>query len=82
MVNGKAAIFTGAEVGANVDESTSAVGQNILMKNGRGDELKSNILGMCFIIEVGYGPDAMTGVIQILKAVIGGRNLPAFESTL
>lgn len=84
ITNGKlwSNYYTGAEVGANVDELTSTVRQNILMKNGRGNELKSDILGMRSIIEVGYDPDAMTGVIQILKAVIGGWNLPAFESTL
>ncbi|MGB3776149.1 MAG: M48 family metalloprotease [Leeuwenhoekiella sp.] len=74
-------ISTGAEVGANAGEMTSAIGQNILLKNGRGDELESDDLGVRFMLEAGYNPEAMIEVMQILKAASGGRDVPEFQST-
>jgi len=74
-------ISTGAEVGANAGILTSAVGQNILLKNGRGDELESDDLGVRFMLEAGYDPEAMIAVMQILKAASGGLNVPEFQST-
>jgi predicted Zn-dependent protease len=44
------------------------------MKFGRDDELESDVLGIRFMIEAGYEPEAMVGVMKILAHTAqGGR---------
>jgi predicted Zn-dependent protease len=56
-------------------------GQGQLLKNGRGDELESDELGVKFMIDAGYNPEEMIGVMQILKAAAGPNRVPEFQST-
>lgn len=56
-------------------------GQGQLLKNGRGDELESDDLGVKFMIDAGYNPEEMIGVMQILKAAAGPNRVPEFQST-
>ncbi len=52
-----------------------------VMKCGREDELESDALGVRFMIEAGYHPEGMVGVMEILaKAARGGRQ-PEMLST-
>jgi predicted Zn-dependent protease len=51
------------------------------MKYGRGDELESDDLGVRFMIDAGYQPEQMIGVMKILKAASGGKRTPEFQST-
>ncbi|MEH6406080.1 MAG: M48 family metalloprotease [Leeuwenhoekiella sp.] len=74
-------ISMGAEVGANAGAATSAVAQNILLGNGREDELESDDLGVRFMIEAGYDPYQMIEVMKILKASSGPKRMPEFQST-
>lgn len=51
------------------------------MKFGRGDELESDDLGVKFMIEAGYEPEEMIGVMKILKDAAGPNRTPEFQST-
>ncbi|WP_299337302.1 M48 family metalloprotease [uncultured Psychroserpens sp.] len=57
------------------------VGQGTLLKNGREDELESDELGVIFMIEAGYDPEEMIGVMEILKSAAGPNRVPEFQST-
>ena len=74
-------ISMGAEVGAGAGSAAGAIGQNILLGNGRGDELESDDLGVKFMIDSGYNPNEMIGVMKILKAAAGSNRQPEFQST-
>jgi len=74
-------ISMGAEVGAGAGQAAGAIGQNILLGNGRGDELESDDLGVLFMIKAGYNPYEMIGVMKILKEAGGPNRTPEFQST-
>lgn len=72
----------GATVGAgDIGNVVGGIGQNTLLKNGRGDELESDDLGVLFMIQSGYDPNEMIKVMQILKAAAGPNRAPEFQST-
>ena len=74
-------VATGAQVGADAGMLASQLGQTILLKNGRGDELESDDLGVKFMLEAGYDPEALIEVMQILKEASGGQRVPEFQSS-
>ncbi len=72
----------GATVGAgDIGNVVGGIGQNTLLKNGRGDELESDELGVLFMIQSGYDPYEMIKVMQILKEAAGPNRVPEFQST-
>ncbi|MDP5229279.1 MAG: M48 family metalloprotease [Cellulophaga sp.] len=72
----------GATVGAgDLGSIVGSIGQNTLLKNGRGDELESDELGVLFMINSGYNPYEMIKVMEILKAAGGPNRQPEFQST-
>lgn len=72
----------GATVGAgDLGSIVGGIGQNTLLKNGRGDELESDELGVLFMIQSGYDPNEMIKVMEILKAAGGPNRVPEFQST-
>ncbi|MFD1614711.1 M48 family metalloprotease [Gelatiniphilus marinus] len=74
-------VTTGASVGADMGGLVSGIGQQTLLKNGRGDELESDDLGVLFMLKAGYNPMEMIGVMQILKAAAGPNRVPEFQSS-
>lgn len=74
-------ISTGASVGADMGGLVNGIGQNVLLGNGRDDELESDKLGVQFMINAGYNPEEMIGVMKILKAAAGPNRTPEFQST-
>jgi predicted Zn-dependent protease len=62
---------------------TGIVGNMILMKYGRGDELESDRLGLRFMADAGYDPRALIAVMEILREASGGGEggRPEFMST-
>ncbi len=82
--------LTGAAVIASYDPSrpstmrTAAVaaliGSMINMKFGRQDELESDRVGVAYMSEAGYNPEALIGVMEVLAASGNGRR-PEFFST-
>lgn len=74
-------VATGASVGADAGGIVGSIGQNTLLKNGRGDELESDDLGVLFMIQAGYDPYEMIRVMEILKDAGGPNSAPEFQST-
>ena len=74
-------ISQGASVGANAGDLVAGIGQNKLLTNGRGDELESDDLGVKLMIDSGYDPYEMIGVMEILKDAGGPSRVPEFQST-
>jgi predicted Zn-dependent protease len=76
-------------VGTALSDGQSGAGQQIasmianikIMKFGRDDELESDTLGVRFLLEAGYDPEAMIGVMEILEKHAGGGGQPEFMST-
>ncbi len=83
--------LTGAAVMATYDpgnpasQRTAQVAQYISnlvsMKYGRDQELQSDDLGVRLMIEAGYDPNSLIGVMKILKEASGGQRRPEFQST-
>lgn len=57
------------------------VGNLVSMKYGREDEIESDRLGVKFMIDAGYDPEAMIGVMKILKEAGGGGRQAEILST-
>jgi len=74
-------VSMGASVGADAGGIVNGIGQKTLLKNGRGDELESDELGVLFMIKAGYEPNEMIEVMNILKAAGGPNRVPEFQST-
>jgi len=66
---------------ANSAYYAQVVANMVNMKYGREDELESDELGVRFMIEAGYRPEALIGVMDILEAASGGSQVPEFQST-
>lgn len=71
----------GASVGADMGEFANGIGQQTLLSNGREDELESDDLGIKFMINANYDPEAMIDVMRILKAAAGPNRTPERMST-
>jgi Zn-dependent protease with chaperone function len=57
------------------------VAQWKVMKFSRDDELESDALGVRFMLQAGYRPEDLIGVMQILAEASGGRGGSDFFST-
>lgn len=72
----------GATVGAgDLGNIVGGIGQTTLLKNGRGDELESDELGVLLMIQSGYDPYQMIEVMKILKSAAGPNRVPEFQSS-
>ncbi len=67
--------------GGEAGQMATMIGNMVNMKYGRQDELESDELGVRFMLDAGYRPEEMIGVMQILKASSGGKRVPEFQST-
>ncbi len=78
-----AAGVAGSDLGSaqGAAQAASVVGNMMLMKYGRGDELESDRLGLQFMQRAGYDPRAMIRVMEILREASGGGSRPEFMST-
>ena len=62
-------------------EDASAIANMLNMSYGREDELDSDVLGVKFMIDAGYNPEELIGVMKILKAAAGPNRTPERMST-
>lgn len=65
----------------NTAQGAAAIASIINMKYGREDELESDDLGVLFMMNAGYNPEEMMGVMKILKSAAGDNSVPEFQST-
>lgn len=64
--------------------SLAAAGLQLMnLRFSRGDESESDVLGLRYISRLGYDPEAMVGVFQMLAQVSGGREgrIPEWQLT-
>lgn len=77
--------LTGAAVIASGDYNTAQAAQMIAglvnMSYGRDQELESDDLGVRFMTQAGYDPEALVSVMEILEKASGGQRQPEFMST-
>lgn len=57
------------------------IGSMVNMKYGRNDELESDRWGVKLMVQAGYDPYSMVGVMEILKRASGGGKQPEIFST-
>ncbi len=77
-------IVSGVLVGSDsggAGQMAAMIANVINMKYGRSDELESDEMGVKFMIDAGYQPEEMIGVMKILKAAAGPNRVPEFQST-
>lgn len=77
--------LTGAAVIAsgdyNTQQAAQMIGNLINMKYGREQELESDDFGVRLMMESGYDPSQLKGVMDILEAGSGGGAKPEWQST-
>jgi beta-barrel assembly-enhancing protease len=57
------------------------INQVVTTKYGRADEIESDRLGVKFLMQTGYRPEALIRVMEVLKRASGGGGQPEFLST-
>ena len=76
---GAATVATG-DIGAA--QIGRVVGGSIMMKHGREDEIECDAEGVKLMVEAGYDPRSMIGVMEILKDASGGASrVPEWQSS-
>jgi predicted Zn-dependent protease len=81
LTNGLVGAVGVASGEASAAQTAAMIGQLINMQYGRGDELQSDALGVCLMIDAGYDPEGMIAVMQVLAEASGGQRQPEFFST-
>ncbi len=80
-----AAVMATYNPGNPASQRTAEVAQYISnlvsMKSGRDQQLQSDEIDVRLMLEAGYQPEEMIGVMKILKAASGGAKRPEFSST-
>ncbi len=75
-------VATAVGTGDNSSAQMAAmIGQVVNLKYGRGDELESDKLGVRFMHEAGYDPNALIDVMKILAESAGKGRMPEFFSS-
>ena len=74
-------VMIGAGGDYSVAQVAQVVGQYANMKYGRDQELESDEWGIRLMMEAGYDPMEMIGVMDILEASSGGGKVPEFQSS-
>lgn len=74
-------VMIGSGGDATMAQIANVVGNYANMKYGRDQELESDNWGVKLMIESGYDPEALIGVMDILERASGGARVPEFQST-
>jgi predicted Zn-dependent protease len=76
-------LLSGVAVGFDptTADGAAAIANMLNMSYGRDDELESDELGVKFMIDAGYNPEELIGVMEILKAAAGPNRTPERMST-
>ncbi len=81
LTNGLVGAVAVASDDATAAQTAAVVGQLVNMRYGREDEIQSDTLGICLMLDAGYDPVAMAEVMQILAEASSGVSQPEFFST-
>lgn len=81
LTNGLIGAVGVASGDASASQTAAMIGQLINMSYGRADEIQSDTLGVCLMINAGYDPNAMIDVMNVLAQAGGGSSQSEFFST-
>lgn len=76
-----AAVASGSDNPQSSAQIAGMIGNFVNMKYGRDDELESDQWGVKILVDNGYDPRALQGVMRILESAGGGSGQPEFAST-
>ena len=74
-------VLIGAGGDPSIGNVANMVAQYSSLKYGRDQELESDEFGVRIMIEAGYDPENLIGVMDILEESSGGQRVPEFQST-
>ncbi len=74
-------ILIGTGGDATMAQIANVVGNTVNMKYGREQELESDSWGVKLMMDSGYDPEALIGVMDILEEASGGQRVPEFQSS-
>ncbi|MEE9438791.1 MAG: M48 family metallopeptidase [Saprospiraceae bacterium] len=74
-------VLIGSGGDGSIAQIANVVGQYSSMKYGRDQELESDDFGVRLMIEAGYDPENLIGVMDILEEASGGSRTPEFQSS-
>ncbi len=80
LTNGLIGAVGVASGDASTTQTAQMIGQLVNMNYGRNDEIQSDTLGVCLMINAGYDPNEMIAVMEVLASA-GGGSQPEFFST-
>lgn len=81
LTNGLVGAVGVAAGNASASQTAAMVAQLVNMQYGRGDELESDTIGVCLMLDADYNPEEMIEVMRVLEAASGGARQPEFFST-
>ncbi len=74
-------VLIGSGGDASMAQIANVIGNYTNMKYGRDQELESDDWGVRMMIEAGYNPEDLIGVMDILEEATGGSRVPEFQSS-
>lgn len=74
-------VLIGSGGSQSVAQVANVIGNYTNMKYGRDQELESDKWGVKMMIEAGYRPEELIGVMDILEDASGGSRTPEFQSS-
>jgi predicted Zn-dependent protease len=80
LTNGIIGAVSVASGDASTAQTAAMIGQLINMSYGRDDEIQSDTIGVCLMIDAGYNPEGMLGVMRVLNDLSGGRGDDFFST--
>lgn len=81
LANGLIGAVSVASGDASASQTAAMIAQLINMSYGREDEIQSDTLGVCLMLQAGYDPNGMIELMRILNEASGGARQPEFFST-
>jgi predicted Zn-dependent protease len=81
LMQGLAGAATTAAGDVSGGQAAAMIGNFLQMSYGREQELQCDREGILLMVEAGYDPRSMVGVMQILAEASGGRGGPEWAST-
>lgn len=81
LTNGIIGAVAVASDSASAAQTAAVISQLVNLQYGRDDEIQSDTIGVCIMIDAGYDPQGMIGVQQILDRASQGAGQPEFFST-
>lgn len=81
LTNGLVGAVGVASGDAGAAQTAAMIAQLVNMRYGREDEIQSDTLGVCLMIDAGYDAEQLVTVMEVLARAGGGGGQPEFFST-